>query len=172
MIVVYVLLGLIGTVLLIAALLPSSYAVSKSIHIARAPLEVHGKIADLRYYKEWNPWQKTDPGAVSTITGTPDTIGHRYGWNGKKVGEGSLTLRKRDPGQAIEFDLEFIRPFKSRADDLWTFVPEAGGTRVTWSNNGPLPYPMARLFGPMLTKQLNKQFEAGLVDLKALCERA
>lgn len=172
MIVVYILLGLVGALLLVAAVLPSSYAVSKSIVIARTPLEVHGKVADLNHYKDWNPWQKTDPSASSTITGQPDTVGHRYGWNGKKVGEGSLTLRKSDPGRALEFDLEFIRPFKSRANDLWAFEPATDGTRVTWSNNGPLPYPMARLFGPILKGQLEKQFEAGLSDLKALCERS
>jgi len=172
MTVVYILLGLVGTVLLVAALLPSSYSISKSIVISRTPLEVHRKIADLRFYKEWNPWQKTDPGATATITGAPDTVGHRYGWNGKKVGEGSLTLRKRDPGQSIEFDLEFLRPFKSRADDLWTMAPQASGTHVTWLNHGKLPYPMARLFGPILSKQLDKQFQAGLQDLKALCERS
>lgn len=171
MIVVYILLGLVATVLVVAALLPSAYRVSKSTTIARSPTEVYAKIADLNFYKQWNPWQKTDPGATSTITGSPDTIGHSYAWEGKKVGQGSLTVRKREPGQAVEFDLVFIKPFSSKADDLWTFAATEGGTLVTWTNSGPLPYPMARLFGPILTKQLNVQFEAGLRDLKVLCEQ-
>ncbi|MCC6621527.1 MAG: SRPBCC family protein [Deltaproteobacteria bacterium] len=174
MIVLYILLGLVATVLIVAALMPSRYAVSKSTVIQRPPLDVYGKIADLRHYKEWNPWQKTDPGATFEITGPPDTVGHRYRWSGKKVGEGSLTVRTRDPGRSVEFDLQFIKPWATMADDRWRFEPDGpdgASTRVTWSNGGPLPYPMARLIGPMLSKTLNAQFEAGLRDLKALCER-
>jgi hypothetical protein len=41
---------------------------------------------------------------------------------------------------------------------------------VTWQNSGQLPWPMARLMGPMINKGLNKQFGIGLDNLKKLCE--
>jgi len=171
MIVLYIVLGLAAVILIVAALLPSRYDISKSIVIARPPAEVYGKIADLAHYRDWNPWQKSEPGARYEVSGVADTLGHRYYWNGKKVGEGSLTLRSREPGRAVEFDLEFLKPWRSRADDRWSFEADGAGTKVTWSNGGPLPYPIARLIGPALMKSLNTQFEQGLRDLKTLCER-
>ena len=69
------------------------------------------------------------------------------------------------------FDLEFLKPWKSKAKDNWLF--EAWGnneTKVTWQNSGALPWPMASLMGPMIIKNLNFQFQQGLNNLKQMCE--
>lgn len=170
MLFLYIILGLILLPLLIALFMPSGYKVEKSILI-NAPIEsVYKKIADLNYYREWNPWQKSEPDSTSSISGEPDTTGHRYSWEGKKIGIGSLTLVNRSPYDSVHFDLQFIKPFKSQADDSWNFREEAGGTRVVWRNQGQLPYPVGRLISPSLTKTLNRQFEEGLNNLKSLSE--
>jgi len=171
MTVVWILLGIIATLLVLAAVLPARFDVTKTILIDRAPAEVFRNISDLNKYRQWNPWQKTEPSSQPMVSGEPGTVGHRYAWNGKKIGIGSLTVRKLQPNDAVEFDLQFIKPFSSNADDLWKLQSEGTATRVTWSNSMPLPYPMGRLFGPLLSKGLNKQFEEGLVNLKALVEK-
>ena len=170
MIVVYVILGLIALLLVISAMLPKSYNVEKSTIINKNVSDVMNNVGDLSHYKQWNPWQQMDPSAKSTITGTPKTPGHRYGWEGKKVGVGSLTLKQMDD-QNIHFDLEFIKPWKSKANDNWHFDSVGNNeTKVTWQNSGQLPWPTARLMGPMINKGLNKQFGIGLDNLKKLCE--
>lgn len=171
MIVVWILLGVIVALLALAAVLPSRFEVTKSIVIDRPPPEVYRNVSDLNKYRQWNPWQKSEPGSHQVVTGEPGTVGHRYEWNGKKIGIGSLTVRKVQPIDAVELDLKFIKPFATDADDTWKLTPEGSGTRVEWSNSMPLPYPMGRLFGPLLSKSLNKQFEEGLVSLKALVEK-
>jgi len=171
MIVLYILLGIIAFLLIVALLLPGKYHIEKTAIIKNTVAEVKARVADLNHYASWNPWQKTDPGAKSTITGTPQEKGHRYAWEGKKVGVGSLTLRDID-NKHVHFNLEFIKPFKSKASDDWMFEEWGQGeTKVTWSNNGELPFPIARLIGPGLKKTLAKQFEEGLNNLKQLCER-
>ncbi|MCX6315986.1 MAG: SRPBCC family protein [Bacteroidetes bacterium] len=171
MIVIYILLGLIASLLLIALIMPSSYNVEKNIIIAKPVSTVKDKIADLNYYSKWNPWQQMDPSSVQTITGTPGMPGHKYAWSGKKVGVGSLTLLNQDE-KHIHFDLEFLKPWKAQAKDNWLFESWGDGseTKVTWQNSGALPWPMARLMGPLLNKNLNHQFEAGLNNLKKMCE--
>lgn len=171
MIILYVILGLIALFLLLAAILPGQYLVEKCIVINRPAAEVYNKVADLNYYSQWNPWQKTDPDARSVIDGSPMQVGHKYQWNGKKVGEGSLTVRSVLPGKAVNFDLEFLKPFKSKAFDAWDFSETEEGTKVTWRNSGEFPFPVARLMGPSISKQLNKQFEEGLNNLKEMCEK-
>ena len=171
MIFLYIITGLILLALIIALLLPKNYNIEKSIIIKKSIGDVMDKVGDLNYYSQWNPWQQSDPTAKGAITGTAKTAGHKYAWEGKKVGIGSLTMTEMD-SKHIHFDLEFIKPWSSKAKDNWLFESWADGneTKVTWQNSGALPFPVARLMGPMISKQLNQQFETGLANLKKLCE--
>lgn len=170
MIILYILLGLIITLLLIAAIMPKVYNVEKTIIIKKPKADVMGRVADLNHYSKWNPWQQSDPTATNTITGSAGTPGHKYAWVGKKVGMGSLTITNTDD-KHIHFDLEFLKPWKAKAKDNWLFEPWGDGeTKITWQNSGELPWPMARLMGPMIIKNLNYQFTRGLDNLKKMCE--
>lgn len=171
MTILFVILAIFALILIVAAILPGKYLIEKSIVINRPAVEVYNKVANLNHYSQWNPWQKQDPAAITTITGDPGHVGHKYYWNGKKVGEGHLTVRSTAPGKAINFDLQFIKPFKSQAIDAWDFTDTTDGAKTVWRNSGELPFPVARLMGPYLNKQLNKQFEEGLISLKELCEK-
>lgn len=172
MIFVYIFVGLVVTLLIIAALMQKSFNVEKTIVVERPVPVVMDKVSDLNYYSEWNPWQQTDPTTQKEITGTPHTPGHKYSWQGKKVGVGNLTLKSRD-NRHIHFDLQFIKPFKTQAKDNWLFEEWGNGeTKITWQNSGELPWPIARLMGPMLNKSLGKQFETGLINLKKMLESA
>ena len=170
MIVVYIILALIVGLLIISALMPNSFNVEKSTVINRPINAVMSRIANLNDYALWNPWQQSDPTATNSITGTPATPGHKYAWEGKKVGVGALTLNHMDD-RNIHFDLEFFKPWKSKAKDNWHFEPIGSNeTKVIWQNSGQLPWPVARMMGPMISKGLNKQFVEGLNNLKKLCE--
>lgn len=171
MIVVYILLALIAFLLVTAAMLPKSYNIEKTIIIRKPVREVMGHVGNFNDYAAWNPWQKMEPASNKTITGTPNTAGHKYEWQGKKIGVGSLTLTSLDE-KHIHIDLEFVKPWKTKAKDNWLFEPwgDGGETKVTWQNSGALPWPMARLMGPMITKNLNHQFEVGLENLKKMSE--
>jgi len=171
MIVVYILVALVALFFIAAALMPASYNIEKSIVInkpASAPFE---KVANLSNYRDWNPWQKMEPASISEITGTPASPGHKFAWEGKKIGTGSLTVKSAVPYKLVQLDLQFIRPFKSQANDNWKFEENNGSTKVTWQNDGGLPYPMGRIMGAMIKANLNKQFEIGLKNLKEACEK-
>lgn len=170
MIVIYILAGLIVGLLILAALMPKKYHIEKSVVISKPVADVKDRIINLENYARWNPWQQMDPAAQKRISGRAGAPGHKYEWNGKKVGNGSLTLRAADDHSA-NFDLEFIKPIKSKANDNWKFEPVSENqTRVTWDNDGELAYPTGRLIGPFLKKNLDKQFTTGLNNLKKMCE--
>ncbi len=172
MIVLYVILAFVGLFLITAAIMPSKYSVQKEIIINNSCSDVFEKVANFKYYREWNPWHKTEPNTSSEISGEAATVGHKFSWEGKKIGQGSLTVKGLMPPQEIILDLEFIKPWKSQALDSWTFTDlKNGTTKVVWNNNGPLPYPMGRLMGSLIIKNLNHQFEQGLNNLKELCEK-
>lgn len=170
MIVVYLFAGVILGLLIIGAFMPKVFNIEKNIIIVCPAESVMKKVGDLNFYSKWNPWQQSDPTAKHVISGDPLTPGHQYSWSGKKVGEGSLTLRDLD-SKHIHFDLQFFKPWKSSAKDNWLFEHWGSNeTKVTWQNSGELPWPIARLMGPLINKNLNHQFEQGLSNLKAMCE--
>jgi hypothetical protein len=169
MLFVYIFAGLIILLVILTSMMPKGYNIEKTVVIHQPVETVMEHVGNLNHYREWNVWQQIDASAKSTITGTPNEKGHRYKWEGKKVGIGSLTLLNRDE-KHINFDLDFIRPWKTKAKDNWLFEHwGVSDTKVTWQNSGDLPW-SARLMGPMLTKSLNKTFEKGLQNLKNLCE--
>lgn len=86
MLFVFLFIGLVIAVLALAAVMPSRYNVKKTIVIDRPISEVMNKVGDLNYFASWNPWQQMDPSATKVITGTPQTISHKYSWHGKKLG--------------------------------------------------------------------------------------
>ena len=170
MIFVYIFIGFVSVFLIVSALMPRRYQVEKTMIIHKPVQEVMNKVGNLNHYASWNPWQQADPTGKKNVTGTPQTIGHKYSWLGKKTGEGSLTISGIDD-KHIHFDLEFLKPWKSHAKDNWLFE-EWGNqqTKITWQNSGELPWPMARIMGPLINKNLNHQFELGLNNLKKICE--
>jgi len=170
MVFLYLLFCLIIGMMIIAAMLPDKYHIEHFTVIKKSLQEVMGKVSDLNYYAKWNPWQMREKQGKYQISGTPKVPGHKYSWQGKRTGIGSLTLRDLDD-RHVHFNLEFIKPWKAKAKDDWLFEEwGTGETKVTWQNNGDLPFPVARLMGPMLKKNLDKQFAEGLKNLKKLCE--
>jgi len=172
MIAIYIVMAIVALFFIIPAVMPGKYEIKKEIIVNRPPADVYDKVADLNHYRDWNPWQKMEPGAVANISGTPKTIGHKFDWEGKKIGTGSLTIKSLNAPNKAQIELQFIKPWKSIASDEWTFEDlKNGSTKVTWYNHGPLAYPMARLMGPMINKNLNHQFEQGLKSLKEVSEK-
>ena len=170
MIFVYIFICLIVTLLIISTLMPGTYNVEKSTIIKKPVEEVMNRVGNLNEYAVWNPWQQSDKNSSKTITGAANTPGHQYAWQGKKIGKGNLTIKSMD-NKHIHFELEMLKPWKSNAKDDWLFEPWGGDeTKVTWQNSGNLPWPIARLMGPLINKNLNHQFETGLDNLKKMCE--
>jgi len=161
---------IIVLLLIIALFLPDGYFIEKSAIIKKPCDFVMDKVADFHNHILWNPWQPKDTPSESNISGLSKRPGHKYSWKRTKIGTGCLTLRDIDE-RHIHFDFEILKPVKVTARDNWQF--EEWGTdetKVTWLNFGTFPYPIGRLMGYMLHKNLQQQVTQGLKDLKKFCE--
>ena len=170
MFIIYFILALIITLLLIALVAPSHYLVERNVIVNKPAEKIYSILSDLGTQSKWNPWMMMEPNAKFEISGVPGSIGHSLSWQGKKIGAGNLKLINRNIDQSLHFQTQFLKPWKSKADNSWTLVQTGSTTLVTWRNNGDLPFPIARLMAPIFKKQLNHHFEAGLVNLKKMCE--
>jgi len=129
---------LLGLFLLLALLLPGSYHVERSVVISRPSSYVYPHVANLHNWAAWNPWTASDPSVKNVISGPGHEIGSVWSWQGDAVGVGTLTIQELMPEQRIVSRLAFVEPQMFESDDMWTFEETAGGTKVTWINEGSL----------------------------------
>jgi hypothetical protein len=166
----YLIVALVVVLLVVAAFLPATYTVERSIVIAKPPSVVFPQVADLNQWLKWSPWPEMEPSAKNTITGPVGEVGMSWAWEGKELGVGSLTLHRVEKDRSVHSKLVIKEPMASEADDYMTLEPVENGTKLTWTNTGSLPYPVGRYFGLTIEGMLGPQYESGLQKLKALCE--
>jgi uncharacterized protein YndB with AHSA1/START domain len=160
--------------LIVVALQPSSYQVTRSASISGPPADVFTQVNDLHKFQDWSPWAKIDPAVKHTFAGPPAGTGAVCSWAGNKdVGKGSMTITESRPNDLIRFRLDFIEPFTSTATTEFTFKPEASQTVVTWTIFGQKNF-LSKAFCLFMNmdKMLGGDFEKGLAQLKAIVEAA
>lgn len=150
----------------------ADFRLSRSIHVAAAPEQVHPHLDDFRRWQEWSPWEDLDPRMRHTYSGAATGVGSTHSWKGNsKVGEGSMTMMS-STSAAVVCDLRFLKPIRARNVSRFDLVPTAGGTDVTWTMTGR-QNPLMRLLGRLLfDRAIAKDFDRGLANLKAVAERS
>jgi hypothetical protein len=160
--------------LVIVAMQPNEFCVTRSTGIVVPPERIFPHINDLRKWEAWSPWAKMDPACKYTFEGPPAGIGAISAWAGnKKAGEGRMTIIESRPSSLIRIKLEFLKPFKATNTAEFTFKPEGNQTLVMWSMSGKNNF-FFKAFGLFVNcdKLIGGDFEKGLAALKAVAEAA
>ena len=173
-ILLYILAAIVFIVLILGAIAPKTYNVSRSIEIAKPKAEVFENLKFLKNQDAWSPWNKKDPNMEKKFTGTDGEVGAISYWNGNKdVGEGEQELTKIVDGERVESELRFLKPWKSTSDAyITTEEINQDNTKVTWGFSGKNKFPTSifMLFMNM-DKAVGGDFEEGLSSLKELMEK-
>jgi hypothetical protein len=165
---------LIGIALLVAAFVafvatrPATYRVERSIVVAAPAAATYARVVDLRKWESWSPWAKLDPGMKVDYAGPESGVGAVYHWKGNdKVGEGRMTITGASADRLIQVKLEFLKPWAQTSLTQFTFAPDAGGTRVTWTMSGEHDF-VGKLFAVFMDMDgmVGPDFEKGLEALK------
>lgn len=164
-----VIVAIVILFLVVAAFMPSTYFVERSVDINQ-PIElVFEQVADLNNFEEWSPWHDSEPSAYLGVEGYG--VGQVSKWDGDTVGKGSLTVTGITEFETLTQSLRFEAPMEGEAEITFTFSsnPDAS-TKVTWATEGKLGYPVARFFKSMIESELTDSFDEGLTNLKQRCE--
>lgn len=171
----YLLLALVLVVvlfLIVAAMQPAEFRLSRSASIAAPPATVFAQVNDLHNWEAWSPWAKLDPTMKTVHAGAPAGAGAIYSWTGNsKVGAGRMTILESRVPDLVRIKLEFLKPFTATNTTEFTFAPQGGSTGVTWSMVGTNNF-MAKAFGLIVNceKMVGRDFEKGLAQLKSIVE--
>ena len=170
--IILILLVVIASVLVMAALKPKTFRTARSIVIAAPPAKVFPWVSNLKSFNEWNPWAKMDPSAQNSYEGPAEGVGAKMSWVGKTTGTGSMTEIEVQPNALVRFRLDFVAPFKATNTADFTFTPQGAGTHVEWAMYGPAPY-FNRIINIVMRcdNMVGQAFEKGLSDLKAMAEK-
>ena len=160
--------------LVIVALQPSHYQVSRSTTVATPPADVFAQVNDFHNWEAWSPWAKLDPNAKNTFEGPASGKGAKFKWSGNdEVGEGLMTVTESKPSEMVKIDLEFIRPFPGLSNVEFTFKPTGDQTTVTWTMSGENSFIGKGMCMFMnMDKMVGGDFERGLASMKVAAEKA
>jgi hypothetical protein len=141
------------------------FRVEKSILI-EAPVEkVYGVVRDFREWVPWSPWVIAEPDCPLNYA----EDGRSYSWAGKIIGAGEMTLLEEEAPHALRYRLKFLRPWKSESAVSFLFAEKDGGTEVTWTMDGSLPFFMFWMKS-MVTVFVGMDYQRGLNMLKDYAE--
>lgn len=171
-------LGVIAAIILIlvvvVALQPSYYRITRSTVVSAPPGVVFDQVNNLHNWHAWSPWEKLDPNAKIGFEGPPAGKGAVSTWSGNdKMGAGRMTIIDSQPSELLRIQLDFERPFKDTSTTEFAFQPEALKTRVTWSMWGERNFIAKAVCMFMdMDNVVGGQFEKGLANLKSVAEVA
>jgi hypothetical protein len=169
------LLAIIAVLIVVIAMQPADFRVSRSATMAAPPAAVFEQVNDFHNWEAWSPWAKRDPNAKNRFEGPSVGEGAKFYWSGNnEVGEGSMTLTESRPTDFVRIQLDFVRPFSATNDVEFTFKPEGGDqTVVTWSMAGKNNF-IGKAIGLFMDceKMVGDDFEKGLANMKSIVEKS
>lgn len=167
-----ILLAALALLLIYAATRPDTFRVERKLSIQAPPERIFAMINDLKRFNTWNPYEKKDPALKGRYGATTAGPGAQYGWEGDKVGTGSMEITQVQAPQRVAMKLDFVKPFEAHNVVEFSLQPAGGRTEVTWAMHGPANY-LSKLMGVLINmdKMVGKDFEDGLNNLKALAEQ-
>lgn len=138
--------------------------VTRSIEINSSKAKVKNIIADFHHWDKWSPWLITDPNANVEV----EEDGKFFKWTGKRTGSGEMTISSESENR-VEYKLQFLKPWKSKADVKFDLNEKDGKTTVDWHMKRSMPF-----FLFFMTKKMEAyvgmDYERGLKMLKEYAE--
>lgn len=123
-----------------------------------SPIEnVYSKLNDLNHWRAWSPWLIMEQGVDVNVS----SDGKFYEWKGSRVGEGNMNITLEDGNNSIEYDLNFLKPWKSDAKVKFLLSDNGDRTIVTWTMDSSLPWFMFFMKG-MMEGFIGMDFQRGL----------
>lgn len=105
-------------------------------HIPVPANKVYSIVSNMGDWQPWSPWLISEPDTQVNVA--PDN--KSYSWEGKRVGAGKMKVTNEIENRKVDYDLTFLKPWKSKAKVSFELIEKNGGTDVTWTMDSSLPW--------------------------------
>ena len=175
MIILIIIVVIIAIPLIGALFVSKELSAVREITINKPKEEVYNYLLLLKNHNKFSKWAVLDPNMETEFRGTDGTVGFVSTWNStnKDVGKGEQEIIKIAPGERIDYELRFLKPFKStNYAFISTETLTSSQTIVKWGFNGQMTYPFnfMRLF-MNINDKIGNDFSIGLNNLKGILEK-
>jgi uncharacterized protein YndB with AHSA1/START domain len=172
--IVLAVLILIAIPLVVGLFVKQDFRVERSAVIDQPMWDVFEYVKYLKNQDNFSKWAAMDPNMQKWHKGKDGEMGFIAGWKSqnKEVGEGEQEILRITPGERIDYELRFKKPFESKSEAYFTFEKiDSRKTKVLWGIEGKMPYPMnIMLLLTDMETMLGDDLNAGLGNLKVLLE--
>ena len=110
--------------------------VKKSIFIDSSPEKIFEFLNNLNNWKYWSPWIIAEPSATVLVNDN----GKYHEWDGEIIGSGNLQITEIKKNENIRMQLNFIKPWRSKALTQFSFELSDNGSIVSWEMESNLPF--------------------------------
>ncbi|MEQ8323560.1 MAG: SRPBCC family protein [Vicingaceae bacterium] len=170
---ILIILGVVVAIILgIALILPNSAHVERSIEINAPVSVIFDQVSDYKKNSNWSPWFEKDPDMEIIWGEVTEGLNASYQWSGNKdVGSGDMKTIELEENTMIKNEVNFMGRGSSMA--TWKFEASEDSedlTKVTWSLDAGLAWPVERYFGLFFDGMVGPDYERGLEKLKMVCE--
>ncbi len=145
------------------------YHVERSTSIHADLKKVRALVEDFKHWNSWSPWTIVEPDCKMSLQGEPNTPGHKMSWDGQVIGSGVNAIESVEQN-AIHYDLEFIKPYASKAKITFKFEVVEGKVRVTWTMDSSLRFYKFFMI-PIMKAWIGMDYDRGLKMLKTMAEK-
>lgn len=165
--VLIILVVIIGLILVVGFLLPTTYHVERSRVVAAPPEALYAVVNDFKQWPKWDPWAGKDATMKYTYEGSPTGVGSVQHYTSENSGEGTIRITESEPGRKVKMEMDFKMGEEELPTATYTFEPIGDGkTKVTWSMDGETSMrPIGSYFGLMMDSMIGPDFERGLENL-------
>ena len=154
---------------------PGSFTIEEKLFIEAGREKIFKEILNFRNWRNWSPWVMHEPDAKITYSKNLTEVGGSYYWEGKYIGSGRMTHSEIFPNEHAKQDLEFIKPFKSKAVAEWKLAAKeikkngkkVKGTEVSWILHSSMPF-LFRFMSPLVISGVSQDYKLGLTMLANL----
>jgi len=141
------------------------FHVDKSVKIKAPAEKVFKAVSDLNTWSAWSPWLIFEPEAKVEVK----QDGKYQSWDGKRVGEGHMQVTSKKEHETVDYDLTFLKPWKSHSKVKFEISGSNGQSQATWHMDGSLPFFMFWM-KKMMINFIGMDYERGLSMLKDYLE--
>lgn len=115
-------------------------SVKRDITIQKDQQKVFSALSSFETWKFWSPWVCQEPACLIELSGVNGQVGHMQKWDGNVVGTGQMTITGLEHSKRIDYQLEFLKPWKSKAKVSFFLEAYDDSTHVTWSMDSRIPF--------------------------------
>ncbi len=145
------------------------FSVEESISIDSSAENVYKSVSNFSTWGEWSPWICQEPSCPVRVEGDSGTVGHRQIWDGDLIGAGEMSISKAVPNEILEYDLQFLKPWKSRSKTGFQISSQGEKTLISWWMTGTLPVFLFYM-KKMMSVFVGGDYNRGLLMLKEYIE--